>query len=74
MGGHRVVITEKKYPQDIPDEFYFSSPEKYGGQAHTGDQVVIENMAGNILAIGQIVREGKPHAECRTVQVTKRFE
>lgn len=27
----RVVITEKRHPEDIPDEFYFSSPKNFGG-------------------------------------------
>ncbi len=27
----RIVVTDKKHPEDLPGEFYFSSPEKYGG-------------------------------------------
>jgi len=70
----RIVITEKKHPQDIPDQFYYSSPQKFGGGAAVGDEVVIEQLDTHaILARGVIVKEGKPYEECRTVQVVQRY-
>lgn len=70
----RVVITDKRSPEDIPDEFYFSSPQKYGGGAAVGDEVVIEQERTHaILARGVIESEGKPYEECRTVKVVQRF-
>jgi hypothetical protein len=67
------VITGTRYPADLPDEFYFSSPEQYGGTAHVSDGIVIKSETGNILAIGQIIEEGEPYEECRTVKVIQRF-
>lgn len=70
----RVVVTEKKHPEDVPDQFYFSSPQSYGGSAAVGDAVVIEQEQSHaILARGVIVAGGKPYEECRTVKVTQRF-
>lgn len=69
----RVVVTEKRHPEDLPDEFYFSTAERWGGGAAVGDDVVIESRSGSILGRGRIVKEGKPYEECKTVQVVQRF-
>lgn len=74
MSNVRVVVTEKKHPEDLPDEFYFSSPKAYGGSAAVGNAVVIEQEQSRaILARGVIVQGGIPYEECRTVKVIQRF-
>lgn len=71
----RIVVTDKKHPEDLPGEFYFSSPEKYGGGAAVGDTVVIEQEKTRaILGRGKIISQGRPYVECKTVKVTDRFE
>jgi hypothetical protein len=72
--SQRIVLTGSRFVQDVRDQFYFSSPEKFGGGAALGDQVaIVSDVTGNLLAIGEIISEGKPYDECRTVNVTKRF-
>jgi hypothetical protein len=69
-----VVITEKKYPVDLPDQFYYTSPGQYGGSAHLGEQVlIVSESTRHALARGTIIQEGQPYAECKTVQVKTRF-
>lgn len=71
----RVVVTDKRHPQDLPDEFYFSTDPRWGGGANVDDLVVIEQERTRaILGRGQIVSEGVPYAECKTVRITQRFE
>ena len=70
----RVVLTGSQSPQEVRDEFYFSSCAKYGGGATLGDQVrIVSDVTGAVLALGEIVDQGKPYVECRTVKVTQRF-
>lgn len=70
----RVVMTGSCCAQDVRDEFYFSSPQKYGGGAELGDQVkVVSAVTGNVLALGEVVEKGSPYDECRTVKVVQRF-
>jgi len=69
------VLTGAQVAQEVLDEFYFSSPAKYGGSCAAGDEVeVISEQSGKRLALGIIIEEGKPYEECRTVRITKRFE
>lgn len=71
----RKVVTGAKFVQEVRDEFYFSSQAEFGGGAALGDQVVIvSEQTGNILALGTVVAEGTPRAECKSVKVFKRFE
>lgn len=70
----RVIVTEKRHPQDLPDEFYFSTDPRWGGGANVGDQVVIEQeQTRAILGRGVIVKEGAPYAECKVVRVDQRY-
>lgn len=70
----RTVITEKESPQDLPDEFYFSTDERWGGGADIGDVVILQQWKTRcILGRGVIISEGAPHAECKTVRVTERY-
>ena len=71
----RRVVTGFRYAQEVRDEFYFSSMQNFGGGAAPGDQVVIvSEETGNILALGEVVAEGAPRAECKSVKVFKKFE
>jgi hypothetical protein len=71
----RVVVAAAVYAEEVRAEFYFSSPRNFGGGAEQGDQVaVVSDRTGNLLALGEIVSEGKPYVECKKVKVTKRFE
>jgi hypothetical protein len=71
----RIVFTGSQFVQDVREQFYYSSPEKFGGKAALHDRVtIVSEVTGNVLALGEIVDEGKPYDECRTVKVTQRFE
>ncbi len=68
------VLTGCHTSDDVLDEFYFSSMRKYGGRASLGNQVVIvSEVTGALLATGEIIAEGNPYEECKTVKVTQRF-
>jgi hypothetical protein len=70
----RLVVTEKRHPQDLPDEFYFSTDPRWGGGAAIGDVVVLQQKRiRSILGHGVIVSEGEPYAECKAVRITERY-
>jgi hypothetical protein len=71
----RTVFTGLRWVEDVRTQFYYSSPEKFGGGAVLGDQVtIVSDVTGNVLALGEIIETGKPYDECRTVKIVQRFD
>lgn len=71
----KAVICGARYVQDLPDQFYFSTPPGYGGhKPEIGETVcIISEPTGNLLALSEIKTLGDPREECSTVKLKQRF-
>ena len=71
----KTVKTDKRYAEDVGEQFYFSTPPHFGAELPAlGETVaVVSADTGNLLALGKIEKQGAPYAECSTVKVTQRL-